>query len=129
MEKSIIVKHKKKRILQIIDYIYPLTKLSKNKYEIKDHINLSGINPLTGPKFIPLNNIYISKKGIIVCGLKKGVVPNIHEKKVLQRLNVSAYCYNLVSTVIYASYLGFKVKAIGILNVKHKTHTSSTCNS
>ena len=105
----------------IEDYIYPLTKLSKKKYEISDHINLSGYNPLKGPKFISLTDVYKDKKGIIVVGLKAGTEPNPHEKKILLKAGVKAYCYNLVPAVILAASRGMKVKAIGI--VKHSPPT------
>lgn len=99
----------------ISDYIYPLVKLTKDKYEIKDHINLSGCNPLKGPDFISLTNIYSSKKGIIVAGLKESVCPNQKEKKILIRCGVKAYCYNLVQSVILRASHGFQVKATGIV--------------
>jgi len=51
---------------EISDDIYPLTNLTKDKYEIKDHINLSGFNPLKGPKFVSMTNLYKSRNGIIV---------------------------------------------------------------
>ena len=106
---------RKKNTVKIFDYIYPLTKLPGKKYEISNHINLSGENPLKGPRFIPLSNIYSSKKGIIVVGLKKGIKPNLHEKKVLLKAGVQAYCYNLIPAVILAASKGLKVKAIGII--------------
>lgn len=110
------MKTNKKKIVKITDYIYPLTKLSQKKYEIKDHINLSGDNPLKGPNFISLTNIYSSKKGIIICGLKEGTHPNKKEKKILLKAGVKAYCYNLVPKAICAAKFGLRVKAIGIKN-------------
>ena len=116
--KNHILKDKFHKSIHIIDYIYPLTKLSKNSYEIKDHINLSGFNPLKGANFISLTNIYNSKKGIVVCGLPNNVHPNIHEKKVLSTANIKAYCYNLIVTAIFAASLGLKIKAKGIIKPK-----------
>ncbi len=112
-----ITKNKNKKSIEITDYIFPLVKLTESKYQIKDHINLSGYNPLKGPQFISLTNIYNSKKGIVVVGLKEGVVPNDHEKKVLLKAGVKAYCYNLVPTVILAASLGLKIKAFGIVKI------------
>ena len=106
---------KKNNFTEISDYIYPLTKLPKKKYYISNHINLSGYNPLKGPEFVSLTDIYKDKKGIIVAGLKKGTEPNSHEKKLLLKVGVKAYCYNLVPAVIVAASLGLKVKAIGIV--------------
>ncbi len=115
MGKSIV---KKNKFVKITDYIYPLTTLSNKKYDISDHINLSGFNPLKGPQFIPLSNIYESKKGIVVVGLKEGIEPNLHEKKILLRIGVKAYCYKLVPAVIKAASKGLKVRAIGIVKQK-----------
>jgi len=106
---------KKNSFVEITDYIYPLTKLTNKKYDISDHINLSGHNPLKGPQFISLTNIYKLKKGIIVVGLKKGTEPNPHEKKILLKAGVKAYCYNLVPAVMLAASRGLKIKAIGIV--------------
>lgn len=110
MGKSIIKKN-----IRLVDNIYPLDNLADNIYEIKDHINLSGHNPLKGPNFISLTNLYDSKKGIVVCGLKEGVHPNEHEKKILLEAGVKAYCHNLVPKVIEAASSGLRVKAFGII--------------
>src|SRR3989338_6825841 len=115
---------KKKSFVKITDYIYPLTKLSDKKYDISDHINLSGENPLKGPQFVSLTNIYKSKKGILVAGLKKGTEPNSHEKKILLKAGVKAYCYNLVPAAILAASRGLKVKAGGV--VKHSLVAKTT---
>ena len=112
--KSYLKKHKSKKNIQIIDYVYSLGKNLKNVNQIKDHINLSGKNSLSGPNFISLTNIYNSKKGIVVSGLSQGVHPNNQEKKILLKIGANAYCYSLVPTVIFAASQGFKIKAIGI---------------
>ena len=108
---------KKNNFVEIKAYIYPLTKLSKKQYDIVNHINLSGFNPLKGPNFISLTDIYKSKKGILVAGLKEGVHPNNHEKKILLKAGAKAYCYNLVPAVILAASRGLKIKAIGVVKV------------
>ncbi len=115
MGKGFIKNVKKNRFVEITDYIYPLVKLSKKKYDISDHINLSGNNPLKGPQFISLTNAYKSKNGIIVVCLKEGTAPNSHEKKILLKIGVKAYCYKLVPAVIMAASRGLKVKVIGIV--------------
>lgn len=106
---------KSKKVVHISDYIFPIVKLTKKSYEISDHINLSGENPLKGPNFISLTNIYKSKKGIVVAGLKNGVHLNDKEKKLLTKIGVKAYCYNLVSKAILAASRGMEIKAVGIL--------------
>lgn len=106
---------KKKRTIEISDQIYPLTMLTKHTYQIKDHINLSGLNPLKGPNFISLTNTYESKDGIVVVCLKEGTHLNNKEKKILLKIGVKAYCYNLVQKAILASSKGLKVKAYGVI--------------
>lgn len=115
--KKYILKSKRKNIL-IIDYIYPLTRLRKDKYQISDHINLSGENPLCGPQFLSLTNIYNKHSlgdQMIVIGLKEGIEPNKNEKKILLKAKAKAYCYNLIPTVILSRSLGLEIKAIGVI--------------
>ena len=128
--KKYIVKNKIKKNIRIIDYIYPVTKLTKDIYEITDHVNLSGTNPLIGPNFISLTDIYNSKKskeGIVVAGIRRDIHLNNHERKILLKANIKAYCYNLIPAAIYAASLGMKIIAIGI--VCHEKYTSYSCNS
>ena len=113
--KNYLVKHKSSKVINIIDYIYPLTELKHNSYEITNHINLSGYNPLIGPQFISLTNIYVSSNGIVAVGLKDNLHPNSKEKQILLKNGVKAYCYNLIPTVIFAASLGLKVRATGIV--------------
>ena len=113
---SLVKEHiTKQKFVHIFDYIYPLTKLTKNTYKIINHVNLSGYNPLCGPNFISLTNTYISETGIIVAGIRKGVKLNNKEKKILLKCGVKAYCYNLIPTVIYLASIGCKIKAFGVV--------------
>ncbi len=113
-DQSVISKiNKAKDQILIIDYVYPLATLSKKSYSISDHVNLSGENPLKGPIFIPLANVYNSKKGIKVAGLLEGTYPNEKEKKILLKNDIKAYCYNTVPTVIFSVSKGLKAKVIG----------------
>lgn len=108
------LKSRKKNHITVSATIYPLTRLKNKTYQIINHINLSGSNPLKGPNFISLTDVYKSKKGITVAGLKEGVRPNSHEKKVLLKAGAKAYCYNLIPAVILAASRRLKVNAIGI---------------
>ena len=110
-----LLKNKTRRIIQVIDFIFPLIKTNKNFYKIKDHINLSGCTPLNGAIFVSLSTIYSSKNGIVVCGLKNGTRPSNKEKKILLKAGIYAYCYNLIETAIYAASLGLEIKAFGIV--------------
>ena len=118
--KKYLRKNKSKKIAYIIDYIYPLTRLAQAAYKIKDHINLSGYNPLAGPNFISLTNTYILETGIIVVGIKKGVELSNKEKKILLKCGVKAYCYNLVPTAVFCKSLGSRIKAIGVVKKPRK---------
>lgn len=108
-------KNKTCKSIKVIDFIYPVKNLNRSVFKIKDHVNLSGENPLNGANFISLSDLYHSNNGIIVLGLKKGTHPNNTEKKILLEANISAYCYNLVSVAIYAASLGIKVNALGFV--------------
>ena len=110
-----LLKLKPKTLVKFIDYIYPLKKLKPGLYPVKDHINLSGFNPLTGPSFISLTNIYRRTKGITVVGLPQDVEPNEKEKKKLINAGVNAICYNIVPAVILGAALNLKITAFGVI--------------
>ena len=114
MEKSII----NKKTLLIKETIIPLTKLTKGSYEIIDHVNLTGLNPIKVPHFFQTNNIYLvsGTKRVAVAGLKPGVKPTKKESKTLIKAGIQAYCYNLVPKVLLAASKGKKIKAIGLVN-------------
>ena len=102
------------------DQLYPLGKLNKGNYEIIDHVNLTGLNPIKGPHFFQTNNIYLvskeKSKKITVAGVKPGVKPTNKEKETLIKAGVQAYCYNLIPKTLLAASKGKKVKAIGVVN-------------
>src|SRR5262249_41903397 len=91
---------------------------------VRDHLNLTGSNPLTGPnhpcgeRFTKVNDVYITDsiptlKPIVAAGLKAKVVPYTDEEKLLKSIGADCWCYNLVPTVLVAAHAGFKV--LGIL--------------
>lgn len=111
-------KKKRKKEISLKKKIYPLIKLTKKEYQITDHVNLSGENPLKGPKFISLTNLYVKNKklpGLKVAILKEGVIPTKKEKTKLVKVGIKGYCYDLAEDIIYAAFLGLKVNAKGIV--------------
>lgn len=95
---------------------------------VKDHLNLTGTNPLVGPnhprgpRFPVVNDIYItefpsstlsrSPQGI-AAGLTRNNVPSPDELNLLKSLGADFYCYNIVPSMIVAAHAGFKV--IGVV--------------
>jgi hypothetical protein len=92
---------------------------------VKDHINLSNLNPLIGPnddthggRFFPVNKVYLqptelnSLGTVVVAGLNPGANPKDNEKLVL-KLQADYYCYNLVLLSLFAAHRELNV--IGLI--------------
>jgi hypothetical protein len=92
---------------------------------VRDHINLTGHNPLVGPndpcgeRFPAVNCIYITDNKLlpefpsgIAAGVKSGVVPDEDELRLIRSFGANMYCYNLVPTMIIAAHAGWRVLAI-----------------
>ncbi len=91
----------------------------------RDHINLTGNNPLVGhndpaigERFPIVQGIYLTDllKGAnsgVVAGLKEGVKPDSEEQELLRTIGADICSYNLVPSMLIAAHAGWKV--LGIL--------------
>lgn len=82
---------------------------------IRDHINLTGTNPLTGPnnecgdRFPVVQGVYITDylpelPRVVAGGLKDGVKPTASDLELLGQFGVGASCYNAVPAMIIAAH-------------------------
>lgn len=89
----------------------------------RDHMNLSGNNPLVGPnnpigeRFPIVQGIYLTEcwKGAntgIVAGLKDGVKPQEEDQELLRAIGADISTYNLVPSMLVAAHAGWKVLGI-----------------
>lgn len=111
--------------LVVLDNAWSLRDINSGVYLVKDHINLSTLNPLLGPndeskgeRFFPVSDLYLAPQelsgleSLVVCGLNKGADPKVNEKTIL-KIHSHCYCFNLVSCALVAAHRG--VKVIGLL--------------
>ncbi|MDX1919338.1 MAG: hypothetical protein SFU25_01225 [Candidatus Caenarcaniphilales bacterium] len=114
--------------LVVLDDAEPLRELQSELCLVKDHMNLSTLNPLLGPnddskgqRFFPVSDLYLSPtelselEKVTVCGLNPGSEPTLNEKTIL-KIHSQAYCYNLVLCALIAAHRGIKV--IGLVNLE-----------
>ena len=97
---------------------------------VRDHINLSGNNPLLGPndpigqRFPVVQEIYYYglPSGLasgVIAGLAPQVIPNSTDQKNLKEIGVDACSYNMVSSMLIAAHAGWKV--LGIVVPENQT--------
>ena len=93
---------------------------------VKDHLNLSGYNPLIGPnhpggeRFPVVQDIYIYDCAekvadggpVVIAGLKHGKSLNAEDADFMHILGADCYCYNTVPTMLVAAHLAWKVLSI-----------------
>lgn len=98
---------------------------TKAPHVVRDHINLTGHNPLVGPnhpcgeRFPAVNCIYITDNKLlpefpsgIAAGIKQGTVPGEEELRLIRSFGADMYCYNLVPTMIIAAHARWRVLGI-----------------
>lgn len=90
---------------------------------VRDHLNLSGNNPLVGPNH-PLGERFTIVQGIyadgglkgfesgIAAGLKEGVHPQGEDISLLRRFGADFYCYNIVPSMLIAAHAHWRVLGI-----------------
>ncbi len=103
--------------LIVIDYGYGI----KAPHLVRDHLNLTGTNPLIGPndpcgeRFPSVNDIYVVDDSVacgIAAGLKPGIKPSGDDVALMESLGADFYCFNLVPTMIVAAHSRYRVLAI-----------------
>jgi hypothetical protein len=121
--KKLLRSGKGSKVCVIIDRGYGFKE--KAPYVVRDHLNLTGYNPLVGPndpcgeRFPAVNSTYIAEGGVgngvkqaVVAGLRDGVVPTADDIAFLQSVGADGYSYNLVPAMIIAAHAGWKVLGI-----------------
>lgn len=121
--KKLLRSGKTSKVCVIIDRGYGFKE--KAPYVVRDHLNLTGYNPLVGPndpcgeRFPAVNSTYITDgdfvnngRSAVIAGLREGVVPTPDDVSFLESIGAEGYSYNLVPAMIIAAHAGWKVLGI-----------------
>lgn len=111
------------RLVIVLDTGHALPKPAPHL--VRDHINLSGRNPLVGPnhpigeRFTVVNDIYVKDcpkalnlEKVVTAGVSPGRKLNGEDFEFIKGLGVDCYSHNVVPTMLIAAHAGWKVLAI-----------------
>jgi hypothetical protein len=106
-------------LLIVVDRGYGL----KSPAVVKDHLNLTGTNPLVGPndpigdRFPVIQGIYVDEyfselPRTILAGLAPGQRPDEEELKLMRHFGADSYSYNAVPAMLVVAHARRKVLAL-----------------
>ena len=111
------------RVVIVFDTGHGLSKQAPHM--VRDHVNLSGHNPLVGPnhpigeRFTVVNDIYVkdcpqslSLEKVITAGVAAGRKLSDEDAEFVKGLGADCYSHNVVPTMLIAAHAGWKVLAI-----------------
>lgn len=90
---------------------------------VRDHINLTGSNPLLGPnhpsgeRFPVVQGIYVDDclrelPRVVAAGLKPGIKPTAEDLELVKRYGADVCCYHAVPAMLVAAHARCRVLAI-----------------
>jgi purine-nucleoside phosphorylase len=111
------------RVVIVLDTGHALSRQAPHM--VRDHINLSGRNPLVGPnhpigeRFTVVNDIYVKDcpktlnlDKVVTVGVAAGRKLNDEDVDFVKGLGADCYSHNVVPTMLIAAHAGWKVLAI-----------------
>lgn len=90
---------------------------------VKDHLNLTGTNPLVGPndpvgdRFPVIQGIYVDDyfpelPRTVLAGLAPGQRPDVEEVKLMKKFGADSYSYNIVPAMLVVAHAKRKLLAL-----------------